>query len=142
MTSVSLSFCGNFGLIGSAKGAIDLYNMQSGLHRRSFGKDGPSHQQHSKAVTGLTTDNLSRVVYSCSLDGTVKVFNQNVLIHSSYLCTVYLFIHLIFYEGLVPHQIWEMLKDNRHQRANLSNDLSPRIRTPCPHCRRFMCPSS
>ena len=31
VTSVALSQCGNFGIVGSAAGRIDRYNMQVGL---------------------------------------------------------------------------------------------------------------
>ncbi|CAI6340600.1 unnamed protein product [Periconia digitata] len=34
--SVAISPCGTFALIGSAGGAIDMYNLQSGKHRRRF----------------------------------------------------------------------------------------------------------
>lgn len=88
-----MSHCGTFAVIGSAGGSIDMFNMQSGLHRQSFpsrlpkprgmkargGGDSaaPSSSsedaRHTKAVTGLMIDNLNRTVISCSLDGKVKV---------------------------------------------------------------------
>jgi U3 small nucleolar RNA-associated protein 21 len=34
--SVAISACGTFAVIGSAGGAIDMYNLQSGQHRRRF----------------------------------------------------------------------------------------------------------
>ncbi|KAH5652984.1 hypothetical protein HBI51_066310 [Parastagonospora nodorum] len=34
--SVAISACGTFALIGSTNGAIDMYNLQSGQHRRRF----------------------------------------------------------------------------------------------------------
>ena len=33
MTAVAVSSCGNYGLVGTAAGRVDRYNMQSGLHR-------------------------------------------------------------------------------------------------------------
>jgi U3 small nucleolar RNA-associated protein 21 len=36
MQSIAISPCGTFALIGSAGGAIDMYNLQSGQHRRRF----------------------------------------------------------------------------------------------------------
>lgn len=36
VTSVAVSACGTFALIGSAGGAVDMYNLQSGQHRRRF----------------------------------------------------------------------------------------------------------
>ena len=38
-TCVEVSACGNYGLIGYSSGHVDIYNMQSGLHRGHFGKD-------------------------------------------------------------------------------------------------------
>ncbi|KAF2115866.1 Utp21 specific WD40 associated putative domain-containing protein [Lophiotrema nucula] len=34
--SVAVSPCGTFALVGSAGGALDMYNLQSGIHRRRF----------------------------------------------------------------------------------------------------------
>jgi U3 small nucleolar RNA-associated protein 21 len=80
-----MSQCGTFAVIGSAGGAIDMFNMQSGLHRQSFPPPLPksrklkvqiadnSATKHTKAVTGLMIDNLNRTVISCGLDGKVKV---------------------------------------------------------------------
>jgi hypothetical protein len=36
VTAVCISQCGNFGVVGSAAGRVDRYNMQSGLHRSQF----------------------------------------------------------------------------------------------------------
>jgi hypothetical protein len=36
VTAVAISCCGNFGLVGTAAGRVDRYNMQSGLHRGSY----------------------------------------------------------------------------------------------------------
>lgn len=91
--SVAMSPCGTFAVVGSAGGSIDMFNMQSGLHRQSFpsrsrrsrgtrsraSEDSPAPSaftggaSHTKAVTGLMIDNLNRTVISCGLDGKVKV---------------------------------------------------------------------
>ncbi|RUS16772.1 hypothetical protein BC937DRAFT_90825 [Endogone sp. FLAS-F59071] len=63
---VAISACGNFGLIGSSSGSIDMFNMQSGFHRKAFAG-------HTKAITGLVTDNFNRIVISSSIDATIKV---------------------------------------------------------------------
>lgn len=85
-----MSQCGTFAVVGSAGGSIDMFNMQSGLHRQSFpsrlskphGRKGQlgtnaacldRDSRHTKAVTGLMIDNLNRTVISCGLDGKVKV---------------------------------------------------------------------
>lgn len=90
-------------MIGSAGGAIDVYNLQSGQHRRRFParltpveakklqlqrlqeasasiddldtvkKFNKGEGRHKGAVTGLTVDSLNRSLISCSDDGKVKV---------------------------------------------------------------------
>lgn len=37
--AVDITSCGNFAIIGLSSGSVDVYNMQSGIHRGSFGKD-------------------------------------------------------------------------------------------------------
>jgi U3 small nucleolar RNA-associated protein 21 len=103
VTSVAISSCGTFAVIGSAGGAIDMYNLQSGQHRRRFPsrltpsearklkleklqkgdaidsddsgikKFNKGEGRHKGAITGLTVDGLNQVVVSCSDDGKVKV---------------------------------------------------------------------
>jgi U3 small nucleolar RNA-associated protein 21 len=70
--AVNISHCGNFGMIGSAGGLIDMYNMQSGLHKRTFGH---RDARHSKAVTGIVSDNTNRYVISISLDQTLRFWD-------------------------------------------------------------------
>lgn len=114
VTSVAISPCGTFAVIGSAGGAIDMYNLQSGQHRRRFPsrltpaeakklklerlqqeneildlesstkKFNKGEGRHKGAITGLTVDGLNRVVISCSDDGKVKVST----IHKSILSTL------------------------------------------------------
>lgn len=67
--STCISTCGNFGYLGCASGRIDMYNVQSGIHRKTF--DGPDG--HKKAITGLTTDNINRYLITASVDKTIKV---------------------------------------------------------------------
>lgn len=97
--SVAISPCGTFALVGSAGGSIDMFNLQSGMHRQTFparlspsqarklklerefpNSDSGGHQmfrvgegRHTKAVTGLMVDSLNKTVVSCGLDGKVKV---------------------------------------------------------------------
>jgi U3 small nucleolar RNA-associated protein 21 len=99
--SVAISPCGTFAVIGSEGGCIDMFNLQSGLHRQSFpsrptslksyqpssvrhsalpvaknmGNFGstPPEEQHSGEVSGLTIDSLNRIVVSSGLDGKIKV---------------------------------------------------------------------
>ncbi|RGB38492.1 Utp21 specific WD40 associated putative domain-containing protein [Rhizophagus diaphanus] len=67
----NISACGNFGFIGTSSGVIEMFNMQSGLHRRTFaGNDG-----HVKSISGLASDPVNRILISSSLDGTVKIWD-------------------------------------------------------------------
>lgn len=66
--SVAISHCGNFGFIGSSNGVIDMFNMQSGLFRKSF-------VGHSKSITGLFTNEMSSKLFSTSLDGTFIIWD-------------------------------------------------------------------
>ena len=102
--SVAISPCGTFALLGSAGGGIDMFNLQSGIHRQRFpatltpsqarklrverqetsGVSQPSQDvqiwkpgegRHTAAVTGLVVDALNRTVVSSSLDGTLKFWS-------------------------------------------------------------------
>ena len=102
VTSVTMSPCGTFALVGSAAGGIDMFNMQSGIHRQRFpprltptqAKRLKAHQmeeeneqksgkqkflrgvgKHTSSVTGLQVDSVNRTVVSCGLDGRVKFWN-------------------------------------------------------------------
>ncbi len=70
--SVAISGCGNFGLIGSAKGTADVYNMQSGIHRRTFSSKTAGH---TKAISGIDVDPLNKTLITSSLDWTVKFWD-------------------------------------------------------------------
>ena len=65
-----MSHCGNFAILGCASGRIECYNIQSGIHRKTFCKDG-----HSKSVSSIIMDSCNRVLVSGSLDKTVKFWS-------------------------------------------------------------------
>lgn len=102
VTSVAISPCGTFALVGSQGGGLDMFNLQSGIHRQRFParltpqqakrlklqqleeeesmeveakpkKFARGQGKHTKAVTGIAVDNLNRTVISCGEDGKVKV---------------------------------------------------------------------
>lgn len=66
--SVSVSQCGNFGLVGSSKGGIGSYNLQSGLLRKKY-------VLHKKEVTGLAIDGMNCKMVSCGLDGLIGFYD-------------------------------------------------------------------
>jgi U3 small nucleolar RNA-associated protein 21 len=70
--STCISTCGNFGFLGCASGTVDMFNMQSGQHRKTFMEDG-----HKKPITGLMTDTVNRYLITASVDKTIKAsFDQ------------------------------------------------------------------
>ena len=83
--SVCVTACGNFGIAGTSTGSIYMWNMQSGIKRKSFDvgpcppevvtKFGSSGKANSKirSITGLASDALNRTVIASTLDGTVNV---------------------------------------------------------------------
>ncbi|KAH9843207.1 Utp21-domain-containing protein [Rhodofomes roseus] len=91
VTAVCVSACGNFGLTTSSTGAVYMYNMQSGILRKTFSvgacppeaasRPSPSSTTTSKkksqerCMTGLATDALNSVVIASTLDGTVNFFD-------------------------------------------------------------------
>jgi U3 small nucleolar RNA-associated protein 21 len=103
VTSVAMSPCGTFAVVGSEKGGIDMYNMQSGIHRQRYPArltpmqakqlrldvekhgliedDNGSKKfyrgqgKHVNAVVGLAIDNLNKTVVSAGADGKVKFWN-------------------------------------------------------------------
>jgi U3 small nucleolar RNA-associated protein 21 len=99
-----MSPCGNFALIGSAKGTISMYNLQSGIDRGRFPakltpmeakrlkmakaqassdfiglddsqKFSPGRGKHVGRVSGIQVDSLNKTVVSCAEDGLLKFWD-------------------------------------------------------------------
>ena len=111
VTSVAMSPCGTFAVVGSEKGGIDMFNMQSGLHRQRYParltpmqakqlrleiqkhglieEDDGKKQfyrgqgKHGYAVVGLAVDSLNKSIVSTGADGKIKFwdFNTGLLTH-------------------------------------------------------------
>lgn len=47
VTAVAISCCGNFGLVGTEAGRVDRYNLQSGIHRGTYGRQQQQQQQQA-----------------------------------------------------------------------------------------------
>ena len=105
VTSVAVTPCGTFALVGSAGGTISSFNLQSGIQRQKFpspltpaqarrlkmslaaGNDASAiglggtrkyalgEGRHKKSVTGLMVDGLNRTLISCGLDGKIKFWD-------------------------------------------------------------------
>lgn len=69
-SSLNMSHCGNFVLIGYSSGDIERFNIQSGIHRASYGSPA-----HIGEVRGLWTDNLNQIVISGGVDNFIKFWN-------------------------------------------------------------------
>lgn len=139
VTSVAMSPCGTFALVGSAAGGIDMFNLQSGMHRQRFpprltttqAKRLKAHQmevaaepgnsktkflrgigKHLKAVTGIQVDTLNRTVISCGQDGKVKFwdFGNGLLLHE-------LDWSLISINGMIYHRSSDLIALSCDDRA-------------------------
>ncbi|KAK5128529.1 hypothetical protein LTR85_003199 [Meristemomyces frigidus] len=135
VTSVAISPCGTFAVVGSEKGGIDMFNLQSGLHRQRFParltpvqakqlkvdmqKHGLSEEKsgdgkkvfyrgqgkHGSAVVGLAIDSVNKTVVSAGADGKVKFWD--------------------FSTGLLSHQIdWSGSAGIKAARLHRGADLA------------------
>ena len=94
VTSVAITACGTFALIGSLGGSIDMFNLQSGIHRQRFPpmpltvqakrlrqqqidseENAPIVRGHINRVTGIAVDNVNKTVISCGLDGAIMFWD-------------------------------------------------------------------
>ena len=105
VTSVAVTSCGTFAVVGSAGGSISSFNLQSGIQRQKFPspltpgqarklkmsyaasndasvigfgemrKYALGEGRHKKSVTGLMVDGLNKTLMSCGLDGKIKFWD-------------------------------------------------------------------
>ncbi|CAI5689158.1 unnamed protein product [Oreochromis niloticus] len=68
-TAVDITSCGNFAVIGSSCGRVDVYNLQSGLHRGCYGDD---EKAHNGVVRGIATDTLNQLTLTTGSDWLLK----------------------------------------------------------------------
>ncbi|CAN9504623.1 unnamed protein product [Ophioblennius macclurei] len=68
-TAVDITSCGNFAVVGLSCGRVDVYNLQSGLHRGYYGDD---EKAHNGAVRGVATDALNQLTLSAGSDWLLK----------------------------------------------------------------------
>ncbi|KAF8586540.1 Utp21-domain-containing protein [Ramaria rubella] len=82
--AVCVSACGNFGIAGSSTGMIHMWNMQSGIRRKTYNigpappevaSRGFGRRKKERSIIGLASDVLDRVVVACTLDGTLNFFD-------------------------------------------------------------------
>lgn len=105
VSSIAMSPCGTFAIVGSEKGGIDMFNMQSGQHRQRYparltpvqakqlkleaAKHGLVEEgegkkkfyrgegKHGVAVIGLAVDSLNKTIVSAGMDGRIKFWDFN-----------------------------------------------------------------
>ncbi|XP_057214990.1 WD repeat-containing protein 36 isoform X2 [Triplophysa rosa] len=84
-TAVQITSCGNFAVIALSSGHIDVYNMQSGLHRGHYGED----KAHAGPVRGVAVDGLNQLTVSIGADHLLKIwkFKSKELVHTQSLPT-------------------------------------------------------
>ena len=75
-TAVAITQCGNFVIIGYNNGHVERFNIQSGLHRFSYGGDKGAHEG---SIKGISSDSLNTLVVTAGTDSTVKfwLFNSS-----------------------------------------------------------------
>lgn len=93
VSSVAMTACGTFALVGSAGGALDMFNLQSGIRRQQFPPklnfaqtkslqlQSPQERSnntaigHQERITGITVDGLNQYVVSCSIDRSIRFWD-------------------------------------------------------------------
>lgn len=69
ISHVSISSCGNFGLLSTVTGTIDIYNLQSGIKRKSI------KAFNDIEIIASFTDATNTQIISVSKNGTIKSFD-------------------------------------------------------------------
>lgn len=85
-TSVHVTQCGNFVVVGYSSGHVDRFNIQSGLHRCTYGDPAA----HKGQIRGVTVDTLNQFTISGCNGGLVK-FWEFVSKTGSTCKSIYLF---------------------------------------------------
>eukprot|EP00897_Mesotaenium_endlicherianum_P007094 jgi/Mesen1/6412/ME000329S05575 len=73
----AISACGNFGIVGTAAGRVERFNLQSGMHRGTF-QSAPLQYSgaHAGAIVGLGCDSTNTHLVSGGYDGLLKVWDM------------------------------------------------------------------
>lgn len=93
VSCVGITACGTFAIVASTGGSIDMYNLQSGIHRQQFPpkltpaqakqlrlrqlqpNNGTTNQGHQGSVSGVMVDALNQSLVSCGLDRSVRFWD-------------------------------------------------------------------
>ncbi|XP_076646998.1 WD repeat-containing protein 36 [Halictus rubicundus] len=71
-TTVCLTKCGNFVIIGYNTGHVEKFNIQSGIHRNSYGSEKGAH---NGPVKGVMVDSLNQTVITAGIDSFIKFWD-------------------------------------------------------------------
>lgn len=71
-TTLCLTKCGNFVIIGYNTGHVERFNMQSGIHRASYGDEKGAHKG---PVKGVMVDPLNQTVVTAGRDAFIKFWD-------------------------------------------------------------------
>ena len=84
VTAAAVSHCGNFGIMGSERGRIEVFNMQSGIKRKQYHP--PRNwltnrflNGHTRSVTFVGLDKLNKTLLSAGSDGLVLVPSDDLI---------------------------------------------------------------
>lgn len=70
-TCLALTHCGNFVVVGYSSGHVDRFNIQSGIHRATYG----TPFAHKGPVRGVSTDGLNQIVITGGSDTRIKFWH-------------------------------------------------------------------
>ncbi|PSN35551.1 WD repeat-containing protein 36 [Blattella germanica] len=70
-TCLCLTSCGNFVVIGYSTGHVDKFNIQSGIHRGSYGNP----TAHKGPIRGVVTENLNQILVTGGSDAIIKFWH-------------------------------------------------------------------
>ncbi|MES1918579.1 rRNA-processing protein utp21 [Bonamia ostreae] len=75
ITTVSLSVCGNFCVVGTQSGNIYKFNMESSHFREKFIDENIGKSAHAGAIFGLCFESFNKTLISGATDSIIKVWN-------------------------------------------------------------------
>ena len=82
-TACTISICGNMAFVGTSRGGVHCFNVQSGRVRRTYHRPSRSSASvkskskkaaHGSAVTGVKCGGLNRLLFTSAVDGRVRVW--------------------------------------------------------------------
>ena len=72
VSCVAATSCGNFCLIGYSSGSVEIYNMQSGLHRGSYLDKSLNDKAHCSTIVAIAVDALNQITITVGAEKKLK----------------------------------------------------------------------